>query len=149
MRALVIGCGRVGSSLARTMHDEGWEVTVVDEDEDSFGRLGEEWRGPLVVGHGMDADVLEEAGIAEADAVLVATDGDNTNVVIAQVARVGYHVPNVAVRILDPARAEFYAGGRDFTVVSPIQSAIAALTDWSRTQATASRHDGAASPEEA
>lgn len=133
VRALVIGCGRVGASLARTMRDEGWEVTVVDEDEDAFGRLGDDWREPLVVGHGMDATVLEEAGIADADAVLVATNGDNTNIVIAQVARVGYDVPNVAVRILDPARATFYSR-RDFTVVSPIQTAIDTLTEWSRAQ---------------
>jgi trk system potassium uptake protein TrkA len=137
MQALVIGCGRVGSALARTLRDEGWEVTAVDEDEDALSRLGEDWRGGFVVGHGLDAGVLEAGGIAEADAVVVATDGDNTNIVIAQVAKTGYGVPHVACRILDPARAEFYSD-HGFTVVSPIKTAIEALTGWARTTAAES-----------
>jgi len=109
LRALVIGCGRVGSSVALELQREGWDVVVVDENEDALGRLGEHWPGAFLVGHGMDVDLLREAGIEEADAVVVATDGDNTNIVIGQVAQKRFGVGCVVVRLLDPARARFYA----------------------------------------
>src|SRR5919205_934079 len=76
LKALVIGCGRVGSSIALQLHQEGWDVTVVDESEDALSRLGEGWPGRFVVGHGMDTALLREAGIEDMDAVVVATDGD-------------------------------------------------------------------------
>jgi trk system potassium uptake protein TrkA len=122
VKALVIGCGRVGSTLARGLDEEGWEVAVVDEDEEALDRLGS-WRQQFVVGHGMDSRVLERAGIADADAVVIATDGDNTNAVIAQVAKERYGVERVVVRILDPARAEFYKS-KGLDVVSPTRTAI-------------------------
>jgi trk system potassium uptake protein TrkA len=75
----------------------------------------------------MDTSILEEAGIADADAFIASTDGDNTNIVIAQVAKRRYEVPAVAARILDPARADFYSG-RGFNVVSPTSTAIAELS---------------------
>lgn len=129
MRALIIGCGRVGSAVAKSLHGAGWSVAVVDESEEALGRLGESWPGDFHVGHGMDRALLEEAGIREADAVIIATNGDNTNIVVAHIAKERYHVPAVAVRILDPARAEFY-GGRGFHVVSPTRTAIESLTSW-------------------
>jgi trk system potassium uptake protein TrkA len=85
VRALVIGCGRVGSSVAKGLAADGWDVIVVDENEDALARLGAGWRGGFVVGHGMDTTILESAGATEADAAVVATNGDNTNVVIGQV----------------------------------------------------------------
>ena len=109
MKALIIGCGRVGSAVALQLSGSGWDVTVLDENEDSLARLGEYWTGGFVVGHGMDLHVLRTAGIEEADAVVVCTDGDNTNIVIAQAAQKHFEVPTVVVRILDPARAQFYA----------------------------------------
>ena len=127
MKGLVIGCGRVGSAVAKNLYGAGWQVSVVDETEEALGRLGDSWAGEFHVGHGMDADVLQDAGIADADAVVVATDGDNTNIVVAQLARLRYEVANVSVRILDPARAEFYRG-RGFEIVSPTRTAIDALT---------------------
>src|SRR5207244_8435684 len=75
MKAIVIGCGRVGSSIARQLDREGWEVVAVDEKEEALGRLGQDWAGGFVVGHGMDTDLLREAGIEEAEAVVVATNG--------------------------------------------------------------------------
>jgi len=128
MKALIIGCGRVGSALSKRLLDAGWEVSVVDESEEALGRLGETWPGEFHVGHALEIGVLEEAGIAEADTCIAATDGDNTNIVVAQVAKQRYEVPHVAARILDPARAEFYSG-KGFDVVSPTGTAIEALTE--------------------
>ncbi len=129
MKAIVVGCGRVGSALAKVLHSNGWNVVAIDESEEALGRLGEKWPGEFLLGHGMDTAVLESAGISDADAVIVATDGDNTNIVVAQVAKQRYEVPAVAARILDPARAEFYSG-RGFDVVSPTSAAIASLSEW-------------------
>ena len=138
MKALVIGCGRVGSNVALQLAAEGWEVTAVDEKEEALTRLGEDWRGGFVLGHGMDADVLREAGIDEADAVVVATDGDNTNIVIGQVAQKRFGIECTVVRILDPARAEFYAQ-RGLRTVCPTSTAIDVLIDAARTCAIPQR----------
>ena len=129
MRAIIVGCGRVGAALARTLDEVGWEVVAVDESEDALDRLGDAWRQRFVVGPGIDMGILEEAGIADTDCLVAATDGDNTNIVVAQVARLRYEVPRVAARIHDPARAEFYRG-RGIEIVSPAQFAIGALVDW-------------------
>ena len=128
MNAVVIGCGRVGSSVAKGLAADGWDVTVVDESEDALGRLGQGWRGGFVVGHGMDVTVLERAGIEAADSVVVATNGDNTNIVIGQVVTKRYDVATVVVRILDPARAKLYAD-RGMSIVSPTQTAISELLE--------------------
>jgi trk system potassium uptake protein len=128
MNALVIGCGRVGSTVALNLHAEGWDVTVVDEKEDALSRLGQNWPGAFVVGHGMDTDLLREAGIEDADAVVVCTDGDNTNIVIGQVAQKRFGIQCVVARILDPARAKFYAD-RGLRTVCPTKTAIDALMD--------------------
>ena len=123
MKALVIGCGRVGSAVALQLQGSGWDVTVLDENEDSLGRLGDSWSGGYVVGHGMDLHLLREAGIEEADAVVVTTDGDNTNLVIAQAAQKHFEVPTVVVRVLDPARAAWYAE-QGLHTICPTQHAI-------------------------
>lgn len=128
MNAVVIGCGRVGSAVAKGLVADGWEVTVVDEAEDALARLGQGWRGGFVVGHGMDVTVLERAGLAAADAAVVATNGDNTNIVIGQVLQKRYDVGTVVVRILDPARAKLYSD-RGMSIVCPTQTAISELLD--------------------
>jgi trk system potassium uptake protein len=128
MKALIIGCGRVGSTIALQLLREEWEVVVVDENEDALSRLGDHWPGAFLVGHGMDVDLLREAGIEEADAVVVATDGDNTNIVIGQVAQKRFGVQCVVVRILDPARADFY-GARGLRTVCPTKVAIDTLME--------------------
>ena len=128
MGAVVIGCGRVGSAVAKGLAASGWDVTAVDEDEDALIRLGPVWKGGFVVGHGMDAKVLERAGAGDADAAVVSTDGDNTNIVIGQVLQKRYEIPTVVVRILDPARADFYAR-RGMRTVCPTETAISVLLD--------------------
>jgi trk system potassium uptake protein TrkA len=127
VKVLVIGCGRVGSSVALELDRLGWEVTAVDEKEDALHRLGEHWSGGFVVGHGMDIDVLTEAGIEEADAVVVATNGDNTNLVIGQAAQKRFKIETTVVRVLDPARAALYKDLGLWTV-SPTSTAIETLT---------------------
>ncbi len=126
MKALVIGCGRVGSAVALQLAGEGWEVTAVDEKEEALTRLGEDWAGGFIVGHGMDANGLREAGIEDADAVVVATNGDNTNIVVGQVAQKHFAVRCVIVRVLDPARAKWYAE-QGLQTVCPTQTAIELL----------------------
>lgn len=131
MKALVIGCGRVGSAVALQLHASGWDVTVCDENEDALGRLGDDWTGGFLVGHGMDLQLLREAGIEEADAVVVTTDGDNTNLVIAQAAQKHFEVPTVVTRVLDPGRAQFYAT-RGLRIVCPTSAAIETLVGFVR-----------------
>ena len=127
MKLVVIGCGRVGAAVARDLAAEGWDVTAVDEKEEALSRLGARWPGGFVVGHGMDAEILRKAGVPDADAVVVSTSGDNTNLVVGQVVEKRYAVPCVVVRVLDPARAGFYAA-RGMRTVCPTQTAISALT---------------------
>jgi trk system potassium uptake protein TrkA len=127
VKALVIGCGRVGSAVALELDRLGWDVTAVDEKEDALHRLGEHWSGGFVVGHGMDIDVLKAAGIEDADAAVVATDGDNTNLVIGQLAQKRYEIETTVVRVLDPARAAVYKDLGLWTV-SPTSTAIETLT---------------------
>jgi trk system potassium uptake protein TrkA len=134
VKAVVIGCGRVGSAVSKGLAAAGWDVTAVDESEDALMRLGPGWAGGFVVGHGMDVTVLERAGVADADAAIVSTDGDNTNVVIGQVLQKRYEIPSVVVRVLDPARADFYAK-RGLRTVCPTETAIAVLLETVRATA--------------
>ena len=114
--------------MALELDRTGWEVTAIDENEDALQRLGEHWSGGFVVGHGMDVDVLREAGIEEADAVVVATNGDNTNLVVGQVAQKQFDIQTTIVRVLDPARAKVYAS-LGLRTISPTSTAIDFLTE--------------------
>jgi trk system potassium uptake protein TrkA len=132
VKAIVIGCGRVGSTVAHQLRDEGWDVVAIDEKEEALGRLGENWDGGFVVGHGMDTSVLRRAGIEDADAVVVSTDGDNTNIVVGQVVQKRFGIECVVVRLLDPARAQFYSE-QGMRTVCPTSNAIEVLTEAART----------------
>jgi trk system potassium uptake protein TrkA len=113
---LIVGAGRVGSQVARVMLSAGHDVSVLDEDPLSHERLDagmdstwEDAGGRFTVGHGLEIDALREAGIEEADVFIASTDGDNTNLTIAQIASKRYGVEKVLVRVMDPPRAEGYA----------------------------------------
>jgi trk system potassium uptake protein TrkA len=108
MRVIIVGCGRVGAYLAKALLAGGHEVTVVDRNTDSFKRLGEDFAGNVVAGTGIDEDILRRAGIDEADALVAVTNGDNTNIMAAQVAREVFGVKRVICRIYDPIRQEIY-----------------------------------------
>jgi trk system potassium uptake protein TrkA len=128
VKAIVIGCGRVGSQVAKNLDAAGWDVVAIDENEEVLNRLGETWGGGFIVGHGMDIDVLRQAGIEDADAVVIATNGDNTNLVVGQLAQRQFEVPCVIVRILDPARAELY-DGLGLEIICPTRTATETLTN--------------------
>lgn len=108
MRIVILGCGRTGAHLARMLLEDGHQVTVIDQDSASFSRLGDDFPGRLVVGTGIDEDVLRQAGIEEAEAFVAVTNGDNTNVMAAQVAKEVFGVPRAICRIYDPLREEIY-----------------------------------------
>lgn len=103
-----MGCGRVGSTLARSLEDRNHTVAVIDSNADSFRRLGPGFNGTKVLGVGFDQDVLEEAGIAKADAFAAVSSGDNSNIIAARVARESFGIQRVVARIYDPGRAEVY-----------------------------------------
>ena len=133
MLILIVGCGRVGSSVARTMLAEGQEVSCLDEDPDSHARLElgldsswEDAGGQFTVGTGLEIDALTTAGIERADVFVASTNGDNTNIVIAQIAQRRFRVETVIARILDPYRAEWYAT-QGMTTVCPTRTAIEML----------------------
>ena len=130
MFVVIVGCGRVGSSIAKSMLAEGHEVSVLDEDGEAIAllergqdRSWEELGGSFTVGTALEIDALLEAGIERADAFVASTDGDNTNLVIAQVAQRRFGVPNVIVRVLDPARSDWYAQ-QGLRTICPTQHAI-------------------------
>lgn len=108
MKVVIVGCGRVGSTLARELDAEGHTVTIVDERVAAFNRLGDGYGGEMVVGTGIDESVLRRAGIEEADCFASVTNGDNRNIMAAQVARVVFKVPRVITRIYDPIREQTY-----------------------------------------
>jgi trk/ktr system potassium uptake protein len=108
MRLLILGCGRVGATLANIMNKDGHEVTVIDLNSDAFDRLGSDFEGTTIIGDGMDEDVLVRAGIEDAQAFAAVTNGDNRNIMAAQIAKHTFGVPKVICRIYDPIRQETY-----------------------------------------
>ena len=108
MHIVVMGCGRVGSSLARRLQRQGHTVSVIDQDAEAFRRLGPEFTGKQVQGMGFDRNTLAEAGIAEAGAFAAVSSGDNSNILAARVAREQFGIDHVVARIYDPKRAEVY-----------------------------------------
>ena len=105
---MIVGCGRVGSTLALSLVSSGHSVAVIDRKSDAFFRLRDNFAGQTITGIGFDRDVLEQAGIKHASAVTAVTNGDNSNILIARVARESFGIENVVARISDPKRAEIY-----------------------------------------
>jgi trk system potassium uptake protein TrkA len=130
MFVLIVGAGRVGSAVAKRALAAGHEVSVLDEDPLSHERLdeitGRGWEdagGRFTVGTALEVDALEEAGIDQADVFIASTDGDNTNLTVAQIAQRRYAVPKVICRVMDPARAAWYSE-QGLNTISPTQHAI-------------------------
>jgi trk system potassium uptake protein TrkA len=133
MFVLVVGCGRVGSAIANSMLEEGHEVSVLDEDAEAIALLergqAEGWEergGRFTEGTALEIEALLAAGIEQADAFVASTDGDNTNLVIAQIAKRRFNIGKVVVRVLDPMRAQWYED-QGLLTVCPTQTAIEML----------------------
>jgi trk system potassium uptake protein TrkA len=148
MFVLIIGCGRVGSSIAKRMVEDGHDVSVLDRNPESHAlldqgleRTWEDAGGRFTVGAALEVDALVEAGIEQADVLVCSTHGDNTNIVVAQIGQKRFQVPKVVVRVQDPARAEWYHQ-QGLQTVSPTQVAIEMLTEVVMGQ-VAARGDGA------
>ncbi|HLI28194.1 MAG TPA: TrkA family potassium uptake protein [Chloroflexota bacterium] len=109
MYVIIMGCGRVGARLARLLTEAGHEVLVLDVNSHAFWRLGADFKGRTMVGNGIDQDVLRRAGIERADAFAAVTQGDNRNIMAAQMAKYIFRVPRVVTRIYDPIRQDTYA----------------------------------------
>ena len=105
---IIVGCGRLGASLANDLSDEGGNVLIIDRDRDSFRRLSGSYGGLSVAADGTDLNALREAEIEKASVVIAVTDHDNTNIMVAQIARDLFHVENVIARLSDPERESVY-----------------------------------------
>jgi len=108
MRYVILGCGRVGSTLANHLSESGHDVSIIDRNRDAFRRLGPAFTGQTVFGQGIDEDVLKRAGIETADGFVALTQGDNTNIMASQVVKVRFHVPRVLCRVYDSNRARVF-----------------------------------------
>ena len=108
MKIVILGCGRVGSTLATMLDRAGHTVSVIDYSSDSFQRLSPDFNGTTIVGNGVDEEVLVRAGIKEADAFVAVTNGDNRNIMASQIAKEIFRVKKVMCRIYDPIREETY-----------------------------------------
>ena len=109
MNVIIMGCGRVGAALASMLDADGHKVTVLDTDSYSFRRLPESFGGTALLGSGTNEDALKRAGIEEADIFVSLTQGDNRNILAAQIAKHTFNVPRVVCRIYDPLRQEMYS----------------------------------------
>ncbi len=109
MKVVIMGCGRVGAQLAGLLDTDGHSVTVLDTDAYSFRRLPSTFSGTALIGNGLNEEVLKKAGIEEADAFVAVTQGDNRNVMAAQIAKHIFNVSKVVCRIYDPLRQELYS----------------------------------------
>jgi trk system potassium uptake protein TrkA len=109
MHVVIAGCGRVGSGLAKDLVNQGFEVSIIDENPDAFSLLGDDFPGEFVIGRALDWEALREAGIEGSVGFVACTDGDNTNIVVAQIAQKKYGIQCAIARVYDPLRAELYA----------------------------------------
>jgi trk system potassium uptake protein len=108
VKVVILGCGRVGSTLATMLDRSGHTVAVIDQSSDSFQRLSPEFGGETIVGNGVDEDVMMRAGIKDADAFVAVTNGDNRNIMASQIAKEIFRVKKVMCRIYDPIREQTY-----------------------------------------
>lgn len=123
MKYVIVGCGRVGSTLAKRLDRAGHQVTVIDENPSAFRRLGKNFPGRQVLGTGIDVDVLARAGAETADGLATVTEGDNRNIMAALIAQEHFKIKRVVARIYDPERSHMY---RDFGVATICPTTVGA-----------------------
>lgn len=107
---VIIGCGRLGANIADELSNDGKNVLIIDENQSAFRRLSSNFGGLSIVGNGTDFDVLKEAKLGKANVAIVVTNNDNTNIMIAQIAKEVFNVKNVIARLYDPTREDIYQG---------------------------------------
>ncbi len=128
MKIIIIGCGRVGSGLAKLLSNRGHQVTMIDSDPDAFERLGKAFKGKTVVGIGFDRQAMLDAGIEKADAFAAVTASDEANAVAARIAKNVFRVPRVAARIYDPRKADIYRR-LGMQTISPVALGISRMAE--------------------
>jgi trk system potassium uptake protein TrkA len=129
MKVVVMGCGRVGARVASILDHNGHDVIVIDTNPAAFRRLANEFSGETIIGTAIDEDVLRSAGIEDASAFIALTNGDNRNIMAAQVAQKIFHVPEVIARIYDPVREDTYRR-LGITTVCPTTMVSAQIMDY-------------------
>lgn len=129
MKVVIFGCGRTGSTLALQLSSRGHEVTVIEQNPVALRRLGKDNRCRVVVGSGLDDDILKTSGIEDADVFFALTRGDNTNIMAGQIVKLRYKVDKVCLKVADPLRAEAYRK-LGYTVVNPSALTAGLMRDW-------------------
>jgi trk system potassium uptake protein TrkA len=129
MKVVIMGCGRVGARVASILDHNGHDVTVIDTNPGAFRRLSPEFAGDTIIGTGIDEDVLRNADISNAHAFIAVTNGDNRNIMAAQVAQSIFNVPEVVARIYDPVREDTYRR-LGITTVCPTTTISALIMDY-------------------
>jgi trk system potassium uptake protein TrkA len=129
MRIVIFGCGRTGSTLALQLRSRGHEVTVIEQNPSAIRRLGKDHGCNIVIGSGIDEDVLLQAEIDSADAFFALTRGDNTNIMAAQIVRLSHKVEKVCIKVADPLRAEAYRK-LGYVVINPAALSAGLMRDW-------------------
>lgn len=125
---LITGCGRFGAHLASLLSAKGYNVSIIDKDENAFHRLREDFQGFQIHGDACDLDTLEECGISKSSNVIVCTNNDSVNCMIAQIANIIYHIPNVYIRLSDPDKEEMLDG----TSIKAIYPALLSIHEFER-----------------
>jgi trk system potassium uptake protein len=128
MRVIIVGCSHMGAGLAMNLQDKGHEVIIIDRQEDAFTKLPSVFHGQTIVGFGIDKDILEAANINWADAVITSTDNDETNALLARIAKNEYRVPRVIARIYNPRKADIYQSF-GIQTISPITWGIQRVSE--------------------
>jgi trk system potassium uptake protein len=128
MKVIIVGCSHMGAGLAMNLQDKGHEVTIIDRQEDAFKKLANVFNGQTIVGFGIDKNVLEAANINRADAVITSTDNDETNALLARIAKNEYRVPRVIARIYNPRKADIYQSF-GIQTISPIMWGIQRVSE--------------------
>jgi trk system potassium uptake protein len=148
MRVVILGCGRVGAQLANSLDLESHEVSIIDQSNESLQRrLSPDFRGLVVLGNGIDEDILRRAGIERADAFAAVTNDDNTNIMASQIAQVMFNVPKVVCRVYDHARSETYRT-LGLRTVTPVALAADRIRDLLAHQSTRPADAGSGRPAE-
>jgi trk system potassium uptake protein len=129
MKVVIFGCGRTGSSVALQLNSRGHEVTIIEQNPSALRRLGSEHNCKIVIGSGLDDDVLEQAGVNEADVFFALTRGDNSNIMSGQIVRMKYKCTKVCIKVADPLRAEVYRK-LGYFCITPSALAAGMMRDW-------------------